>query len=74
MNYEYYYYTQDERNPVIIDNWIYDFDVSIAAVVHELDFLSTPKIFFSYIALQELAMNTIMKKPLYLRGIKLLMV
>lgn len=69
MNYEYYYYTQDERNPVIIDNWIYDFDVSIAAVVYEMDFLSTPKIFFSYIALQELAMNTIMKNRSIYEGL-----
>lgn len=60
MNYEYCYYTQDEQNPIIVDNWTYNFDISIAAVVDELDFLSTPKIYYSYVALQELTMNTIM--------------
>ncbi len=59
MNYEYCYYTQDEQNPIIIDNWSFDFDVSIVAVVDEIDFLSTAKIYYSYVALQELAMNTI---------------
>lgn len=60
MNYEYCYYTQDEQDPIIIDNWTYEFDVSIAAVVNELGFLSTPKIYYSYVALQEFAMNAIM--------------
>lgn len=60
MNYEYYYYTQNKKNPTIFDNWIFDFDVSIAAVVDELDFLSTPKIYYSYVALKEFAMKTIM--------------
>jgi ABC-type lipoprotein export system ATPase subunit/ABC-type antimicrobial peptide transport system permease subunit len=60
LNYEYFYYTQNERNPIIIDNWTFDFEVSIAAVADELDFLSTPKIYYSFVALQELAMETIM--------------
>ncbi|HNX16379.1 MAG TPA: ATP-binding cassette domain-containing protein [Bacilli bacterium] len=60
MNYEYRYYTGDEQNPVIIDTLKVEEEISIVGIVEEMNFLSSPKIYYSYLALQELCADAIM--------------
>ncbi len=45
---EFHYYTGDDLNPVINDVFSYQKIVHIVGVVDEMDFLSTPKLFYSY--------------------------
>ena len=47
------YYTDDEYEPAITDYFIYDKQVTIVGVVDDLTFLSTPKIYYSYLALKD---------------------
>ena len=47
------YYTEDEYEPVITDYFIYDKTIKIVGVVDDLSFLSTPKIYYSYLALKD---------------------
>lgn len=49
----YPYYTNDEFTPVIEDYFIYDQTIKVVGVVKDLNFLSTPKIYYSYIALYD---------------------
>ena len=49
----YSYYTDDEYEPVISDYFIYDKTVKIVGIVKDLNFLSTPKLYYSYVALRE---------------------
>jgi ABC-type lipoprotein release transport system permease subunit len=58
MEYEYIYYTEDEHDPAIHNYWKHDFDAIVSAIVDELDFLETPKVYYSYVALQDLAQTT----------------
>lgn len=45
------YYTDDLEKPYIIDYFNYDHLVEIVGVVKELTFLNTPKIYYSYVAM-----------------------
>lgn len=48
---EFHYYTGDEQNPCINDIFSYQKTIHIVGVVEEMEFLSTPKIYYSYKAL-----------------------
>ena len=45
------FYSDDEFEPIIKDYFIYDKNVIVIGVVKDLAFLSTPKVYYSYIAL-----------------------
>ena len=47
------YYTDNEFEPSIVDYFIYDKEVTIVGVVDDLNFLSTPKAYYSYLALKD---------------------
>ena len=47
------YYTDDEYEPVIIDYFVYDKTIEVVGVVKDLGFLSTPKIYYSHVALRD---------------------
>ena len=49
----YSYYTDDIEKPYITDYFVYDRLVQIVGVVNEISFLNTPKIYYSYVALDE---------------------
>lgn len=49
----YSYYTDDEFEPVITDYFIYDKKVQVVGVVKDLSFLSTPKLYYSHVALRD---------------------
>lgn len=51
--YENHYYTNENAKPVITDYFIYDKDVIINGVVDDFNFLSTPKIYYSYCFFKE---------------------
>ena len=48
---EFHYYTGDEQNPCINDIFFFQKTIHIVGVVKEMNFLSTPKIYYSYRAL-----------------------
>ena len=48
----YSYYTGNDYQPVVEDYFIYDKNVVISGVVKDFSFLSTPKIYYSYIGLK----------------------
>ena len=48
--YEYHYYVEDK---VITDYFIYDKNVQIVGVVEDFPFLSTPKLYYSYLPFKE---------------------
>ena len=50
---KYAYETGDASNPYIIDYFSFDHMVQISAVVKETTFLNTPKIYYSYVALDK---------------------
>lgn len=54
------YYTDDTEKPYIIDYFVYDRTVEIVGVVDELTFLNTPKIYYSYKAMDKYMSETIM--------------
>lgn len=45
--------TGDYENPFVKDDFSYEYDLVISAVVKEFSFLNTPKIYYSYPALKE---------------------
>ena len=47
------YYTDNDQQPSITDYFIYDKEVTIIGVVDDLNFLSTPKIYYSFLALKD---------------------
>ena len=51
--YETNYYTYDEDNTVINDVFVYEKKAKIVGVVNELSFLSTPTVYYPFIALDE---------------------
>ena len=57
-DFESHYYSQDERTPVVSDIFIFDKLVKIVGVVDDFDFLSVPKIYYSYSALRVLLQET----------------
>lgn len=52
------YFTGDTTNPVIYDVFNYKCKAKIVGVVDELDFLSSPRIYYSYSALTKHMLNT----------------
>ncbi len=52
------YFTGDTTNPVIYDVFNYKCKAKIVGVVDELDFLSSPRIYYSYSALTKHMINT----------------
>lgn len=54
------YYTGEEIKPYINDVFIFEKRMKIKGVVKELSFLSTPKIYYSYISLEEYMENTLL--------------
>ena len=54
------YYTEDTDKPYVIDYFVYDRLVEIVGVVDELAFLNTPKIYYSYKAMDKYLSETIM--------------
>ena len=59
-DYEYHYYSGDQLNQVITDYFIYDKNVRITGVVDDFDFLSTPKIYYSYLPLKQYLQETLL--------------
>ena len=53
-------YFDDEANPYISDYFNFEENVKVVGVVDEVNFLSSPKIFYSYVALDEYIENYIM--------------
>ena len=51
------YYTDNNEQPTITDYFIYDKEVKIVGVVDDLSFLSTPKIYYSYLAFKDYLSN-----------------
>ncbi len=49
----YPYYSDDEFEPVVNDIFIYDKAVQVVGVVKDLSFLSTPKLYYSYLSLKD---------------------
>ncbi len=47
------YYTDDDQQPAITDYFIFEKEVTIVGVVDDLNFLSTPKVYYSYLALKD---------------------
>ena len=67
MDYEYHYYTGEEDNPVITDYFILDKNVHIVGVTKDFNFLSTPKMFYSYVAYKEILETSLLNNlSLYL--------
>ena len=54
------YYTEDTNKPYIIDYFVYDRLVEIVGVVDELSFLNTPKIYYSYKAMDKYMSETLL--------------
>lgn len=53
----YTYYTNDDVEPMITDYFIYSQKAQIVGVVKDLNFLSTPKVYYSYTALKDYLSN-----------------
>lgn len=51
VNKEFHYYTGNEQNPCINDIFSFQKNIHIVGVVEEMNFLSTPKIYYPYRAL-----------------------
>ena len=49
----YSYYTDDEFEPVVTDYFVFDKKVEVVGIVKDLNFLSTPKLYYSHVALRE---------------------
>ena len=50
---EYHTYFDDVINPVITDYFIYEKNIHIVGVVDDFNFLSTPKIYYSYLSFKQ---------------------
>ena len=57
---EYHTYTEDVTNPVITDYFIYEKNVHIVGVVDDFSFLSTPKIYYSYLSFKEYLQDSLL--------------
>ncbi len=58
--YENHYYTNENTKPVITDYFIYDKNVHVVGVVDDFYFLSTPKVYYSYLAFKEYLQDTLL--------------
>ena len=52
-SHSYSYYTDDPETPYVTDYFVYDRLVQIVGVVNEITFLNTPKIYYSYLAMDK---------------------
>ena len=59
-DYEYHYYTGDEIGNVITDVFIYDKEVKIVGITDDFNFLSVPKIYYSYLAFKNYLNETLL--------------
>ena len=57
---QYSYMTSDATNPYITDYFVYDRLVQIVGVVDEISFLNTPKIYYSYLAMDKYMEETLL--------------
>lgn len=55
------YQTGDLDNPIIKDDYSFDFSLRVSGVVKEFSFLNTPKIYYSYSLLKKELQNTYME-------------
>ena len=56
----YSYLTGDTMNPYIVDYFVFDRLVQIVGVVDEITFLNTPKIYYSYLAMDKYLEETLL--------------
>ena len=56
----YSYETGDSANPYIVDYFVYDHLVQISGVVDEVSFLNSPKIYYSYLAMDQYMNDTLL--------------
>ena len=61
-SFQYTYYDEDNTGKVIDDIFIYEQQVKIVGVVDELKFLSSPKIYYSYVSFEEYCSQTYLDK------------
>ena len=54
------YYTDEVEQPYITDYFVYDRLVQIVGVVKELSFLNSPKLYYSYVAMDKLMNETLL--------------
>ena len=59
-NHQYSYMTSDTANPYITDYFVFDRLVQIVGVVDEITFLNTPKIYYSYLAMDQYMDETLL--------------
>ena len=52
-SHSYSYYTDDSENPYVTDYFVFDRLVQVVGVVNEISFLNTPKIYYSYKAMDK---------------------
>lgn len=51
--YEHHFYKDDPIKPVITDYFVYEKNIKIIGVVDDFNFLSTPKIYYSYLSMKD---------------------
>lgn len=59
-DYEYHYYLGDELGTVITDVFIFDKEVEVVGVMDDFNFLSVPKIYYSFSSLKEQLNNSLL--------------
>ena len=57
---EFTYYTGEETIPYINDIFVFEHKFLIKGIVKELNFLNVPKVYYSYVALEEYMENTLL--------------
>ncbi len=59
-DYEHHYYGGEQLNQVVTDYFIYDKNIRIVGVVDDFNFLTTPKIYYSYLSLKNYLKDTLL--------------
>lgn len=62
------YYTNEVEKPYITDYFIYDRLVQIVGVVDELSFLNSPKLYYSYVAMDKFLSETLLNNLSFYQG------
>ena len=65
---KYSFQTDDSEKPYVDDYFVYDRLVQIVGVVEEINFLNTPKIFYSYLAMDQYMTNSILNNLSIYKG------
>lgn len=60
IKYEHHFYKDDPLNPVITDYFVYEKNIKIIGVVDDFSFLSTPKIYYSYLSMKDYLTDSIL--------------